>query len=318
MPRSLRARILIAFACVYVIWGSTYLGIHWALESFPPFSLGGIRFLIAGGALFAILRWRGAALPTAAQWRSSLILGGLMLFMGNAGVTWSSQHAPSGLVSLIVCTVPLWMAILPFVLEHKTPAPAVIAGLAVGFAGIVMLVGPAATRASGAMPVVPAIVLTIGSLAWAYGSLQAPKLEMPASKLMGAAMQMLCAGALFTVPIVATGELPRLAAATITPRAVSAMLYLIVFGSIVGFTAYAWLLSATTPARVSTYAFVNPIVAVLLGWAFGGEAITARVILSGALIVGAVALITLAPAKARSVAPKPVEHDLDRAGNRVA
>uniref|UniRef100_A0A832MMM8 EamA domain-containing protein n=1 Tax=Eiseniibacteriota bacterium TaxID=2212470 RepID=A0A832MMM8_UNCEI len=297
MMRGRRGRVLLAFAAVYVIWGSTYLAIRWALVSFPPFTLAGVRFLIAGGVLTAWALARGAAPPAAVHWRSAAIVGGLMLFGGNAAVVWATQRAPSGLVAVLVAMVPFWMALLSSVGPRRVPLRwPTMAGVAIGMAGIALLVRPGSLSSPGGVDPAAAGVLALGSLSWASGSLLARRVPLPSAPLLAIGLEMLCGGALLAIAAAAAGEAPRVRWDALDARAVAALLYLVAFGSIVAFTAYIWLLGATTPARVSTYAFVNPVVAVALGWAFAGEPVTARTASASALVVAAVAIITLAPA----------------------
>jgi drug/metabolite transporter (DMT)-like permease len=295
MPeRATRARVLLAFAAVYLIWGSTYLAIRFAIETLPPFLMAGSRFLAAGTVLYAWARWRGAAAPSRRHWRSAAIVGGLLLLGGNGAVVWSEQRVASGLAALLVCTVPLWMVVLPGFRPGGTRPPAtVLGGVALGLAGVALLVGPG--RLAGAEGVDPlgALALIAGSFLWSMGSLYARRAPLPAAPLLGTAMEMLCGGALLLVAGLLTGEVARLDPAAVSPRSALALLYLTVFGSLVAFSAYVFLLRATTPARVSTYAFVNPVVAVVLGWAFAGEPVTSRTLLAAAVIVSGVMLITL-------------------------
>jgi drug/metabolite transporter (DMT)-like permease len=289
-----RSRVLLAFAAVYVIWGSTYLAIRFAIETLPPFLMAGTRFVVAGAVLYAWAVLRGAGRPTARHWRSAAIIGGLLLLGGNGAVVWSEQRVPSGLAALLVCTVPLWMVVVPALRRGGTRPPAqVLAGVALGLTGVALLVGPGRLAGSGGVDPLGALALVTGSLLWSTGSLYARRAPLPAAPLLGAAMEMLCGGALLLVAGLLTGEAARLDLAAVSPRSALALLYLTVFGSLVAFSAYVFLLRATTPARVSTYAFVNPVVAVLLGWAFAGEPVTGRTLIAAAVIVGGVVLITL-------------------------
>jgi drug/metabolite transporter (DMT)-like permease len=224
----------------------------------------------------------------------------MMLFVGNASVTWSTQRVPSGLVAVMVAMVPLWMALLASVGPDRIPLRAqTAAGIALGLAGIALLVRPGSMSAPGGVDPLAAGVLAVGCLSWAGGSLLARRLPLPGSPLLATGMEMLCGGAMLAAVGYAAGEWPLIRWGALEPRAVLALLYLTGFGSIVAFTAYIWLLGATTPAKVSTYAFVNPVVAVLLGWALGGEGLTSRTALASTLVIAAVALITLAPARPR-------------------
>ncbi|MHB1225289.1 MAG: EamA family transporter [Gemmatimonadaceae bacterium] len=312
MPESLpaaapsRARVLAAYAVVYVVWGSTYLAINFAIATLPPFLMAGVRFLVAGLALYAWMRARGAVRPSAAQWKVATIIGAFLLLGGNGAVVWAEQFVPSGITALLVATVPLWMALLGWLgPDRRRPTTRVSLGLLVGMIGIVVLVGPGALIGQGGnVDLVGAAVLMFGSLAWAAGSLYARRAATPPSPQLGTAMQMLSGGLLLVVLGLATGEGRGLDAGAISATSMSALLYLIIFGSLVGFSAYVWLLRVEPPTRVSTYAYVNPVVAVGLGWLLAGEALTAQTLFAAAIIVGAVVLIvtTAKPAAGRTAA----------------
>ncbi len=286
-----RGRLLLAFAAIYVVWGSTYLAIRFAIETIPPFFVAGSRHLVAGTLLYAWARGRGAAPPTRAEWLTAAGLGALMLLGGNGAVTWSEQRVPSGLAAVIVATVPLWMVLL----EGKRPTRRVVFGLGLGLAGIGLLVGPGEIAGVGRVDPLGALVLVGGSLSWAIGSLRGRKARLPASPQVSTAAQMLTGGGLLLVLGLATGEGPRLAAAAVSSRSLLSVAYLVVFGSLIGFSAYVWLMRVSTPARVATYAYVNPVVAVALGAAFGGEPLTARTLAASAIIVLAVVAIVRTP-----------------------
>jgi len=288
-----RWRVPAAFAAVYLIWGSTYLAIRFAVETMPPFLMAGTRFLIAGTILYTVMRRRGAPAPTHLHWRSALIVGALMLLAGNGGVVWAEQEVPSSIASLMVATVPLWMVMLNWLHGDRIrPTAGVALGLAMGTAGIVLLVSTGQGTDGQPLHAAGLLVLTVGSLSWAIGSLYSRRAPLPGDALLGTAMEMLAGGALLFLAGMASGEAGQAAWQDVSRRSVLAFLYLIVLGSLVGFSAYIWLLRNSTPAKVSTYAFVNPVVAVFLGWALGGEPLTARTLLAAAIIVGGVALIT--------------------------
>jgi len=286
-----RGRLLLAFAAIYLVWGSTYLAIRFAIETIPPFLVAGARHVAAGALLYAWARGRGATAPTRAQWLTAAGLGGLMLLGGNGAVTWSEQRVPSGLAAVIVATVPLWIVLL----EGKRPSRRVALGIVLGLAGIGLLVGPGEIAGAGRIDPLGALVLVGGSLSWAIGSLRGRTAGLPASAQVSTAAQMLTGGGLLLVVGLAAGELPRLLASEVSPRSLSAVAYLVVFGSLIGFSAYVWLMRVAAPARVATYAYVNPVVAVALGAAFGGEPLTFRTLLAAAIIVLAVVAIVRAP-----------------------
>jgi drug/metabolite transporter (DMT)-like permease len=289
-----------AFAIVYVIWGSTYLAILFAIDTLPPFLMASARFLIAGALLYAWSRvLAGAAAPSAVQWRSSAIVGVLLLLGGNGLVVWSEQRIPSGMAALLVGTVPCFMVIIDWLRPGGSrPSGRIVAGLALGLLGLVWLVGPDSVMGGGRADLLGAGALVLASLSWAIGSIYSRHAPMPSSPFLGTAMQMLAASvALFAVSA-ALGEPWHFDVGAVSLRSVLGFVYLVVLGSIVAFSAYIWLLRVSTPARVSTYAYVNPVVAVLLGWALAGEALTTRMLVAAAVIVSGVALITLAPRRA--------------------
>ncbi|HEX7091511.1 MAG TPA: EamA family transporter [Longimicrobiales bacterium] len=288
------AKVVAAFAAVYTIWGSTYLAILYAIETLPPFLMAGVRFVIAGSVLYAWAWLRGARRPvTLLHWKSALVVGGLLLLGGNGAVVWAEQRVASGLAALLVATVPLWMVLLDWLRPAGVPPDRrTAAGIVIGLAGLALLVGPESLLGGGRVDPLGAGVLVAGSLSWAAGSLYARGARLPDSALLATAMEMLAGGALLVLVGALTGEVGRLDPGAVSARSLLGLLYLIVFGSLVGFTAYTWLLGVSTPARVSTYAYVNPVVAVLLGWALAGEPLTPRMALAAAVIVAAVAAIT--------------------------
>jgi drug/metabolite transporter (DMT)-like permease len=287
-----RTKLILAFAAVYVIWGSTYLAILYAIETLPPFLMAGTRFVVAGALLYLWARSRGLAAPTRTQWLACAGAGLLMLMGGNGAVVWAEQRVPSGVAALLVAIVPCWMVLLDWLRGGMRPTPQVVAGLVLGLLGLALLVGPEALIGGGRVDTLGAIVLVVGGLSWAAGSLYSRGRKLPRPRIATAA-QMLAGGAGLLVLGTMTGEWTRIDPAAISTRSLLALLYLVVFGSLIAFSAYVWLLRVSTPAKVSTYAYVNPIVAVLLGWTFAGEALTWRMIVAAAVIVTGVALITL-------------------------
>lgn len=290
-----RGRVLVAFAAVYVIWGSTYLAIRVAIETLPPLLMAGTRFLLAGSLLYGWMRLRGAERPQRAHWRSAAIVGGFLLLGGNGGVVWAEQRVPSGLTALLVATVPLWMTLLGWWLGHeRRPNRRVAAGLFLGLLGVGLLVAARGVGdPTGADPL-GAVVLVGASLSWAYGSLWSRRAELPRSPFLATAMEMMAGGALLLVASGLRGEWLRLDPSAVSTRSLVAVSYLVVFGSLVGFTAYVYLLRASTPTRVATYAFVNPAVAVVLGWLVAGEALTHRTAGAAAIILTGVVLLVTA------------------------
>jgi drug/metabolite transporter (DMT)-like permease len=286
--------VITAFASLYVIWGSTYLAIRIAIETLPPFLMAGTRFLAAGAILYALARGRGAAAPTRAHWRSAAIIGFLLLMWSNGSVVWAETRVPSGITSLLVTTVPLFMVLIHWMRrDGERPRLGVAAGIALGLAGVAFLVGPGTIAGGESLDPLGTVVLCIAPIAWAYGSIWSRHADLPRSPILAIGMEMLAGGAFLLVLGLAVGESAQVTLSAISARSVAAWAYLTVFGALVGFTAYLWLLQVSTPAKVSTYAFVNPVVAVFLGWAFAHEPVTPRTLIAAAAIIGAVALITL-------------------------
>ena len=290
-PRPSTARLVAAFAAVYVLWGSTYLGIRFSMETLPPFFTQGIRYVAAGVVLWAWARRSGAARPTPREWTGGAVAGVLLFVCGTGGVIWAEHLIPSGIAALVVATEPAAFVLIETVRRRRLPRGAVLAGLALGALGLLVLVGPGELLGGESFALPALLVLIAGTFCWAGGSLYSRGSRLPASPVMATAVTLLCGGAGLAILGTATGELARFDPAAVSAKSLLATAYLLVFGSIVGFTAYLWLLRNTTVARVSTYAYVNPIVAVLLGWALAGEPFTARVALAAAVIVGAVAII---------------------------
>lgn len=287
-----RAQVVVAFAAVYVLWGSTYLAIRFGVETIPPFILAGVRHLTAGVLLYGWLRLSGAPAPSRRHWRSAAVIGGLMLLGGNGLVTWAERRVPSGLAALIVASVPLWMTLLHGLQNRERPHGVVILGLAMGLGGLAFLVAPGRIAGvTGHVDPIGAAALLAAALLWAIGSLYSRRADLPASTLLATAMEMVAGGLILLGTATAKGEWSGFALSAVSSRSFYALGYLIVAGSLLGFTAYIFLLGATTPARVSTYAFVNPVVAVFLGWALAGEAVTLRTGIAALGIVGAVAII---------------------------
>ena len=301
------AAVAAAFAVVYVVWGSTYLAIRFGVETIPPFLMAGTRHLTAGLLLYGWLRMRGGAKPEWRHWKSAAVIGGLLLLGGNGLVTWAEQRVPSGLAALIVSSVPIWMAIFEGIEKKTRPSGLVIFGLLTGVAGIALLVVPGRFGGNGHVDPLGAAALLTAALSWSFGSLYSRRAALPSSTLTATAMEMIAGGTLLWVVGLILGEGSRLHLSAISARSALSLAYLVIFGSLLGFSAYIWILKVSTPARVSTYAYVNPIVAVLLGAATAGEAITTRILVAALVIVSAVALIIRARARASAAAKPPTE-----------
>ena len=292
LPRSRqasRAQIVIAFAAVYVIWGSTYLTIHIAIETIPALLMSGARFVFAGLLLLAFTHRPGAPRErlTLIHWRSALIIGGCLLLVGNGGVAWGEQYLPSGFVALIIATVPLWMALFAPAFGGRWINWTAAIGIAIGLAGIVLLVRPGGSG-SGQWQT---LVVLLAPILWAIGSLYARTAPAPSQPLMAIAMEMIAGGLLLGVAGVATGELGRVHLGSISFASIAAFAYLVLVGALVGYVAYIWLLHHVSVTAASTYAFVNPVVAVALGAVILGEPITPLTLVAAILIVGAVVVL---------------------------
>lgn len=293
-----RTLIILAFAAIYLVWGSTYLAIRVVVETLPPFLSAGVRFVIAGGLLFAFLSALGLARPTPAQWRHATVAGGLLLVGGNGLVMWAEQHLSSGLTALIVALAPVWFALLDWLRPNGArPQFKTVLGIIIGFVGVLMLVN----GRTGTMHVQAywwsGLALILAGLSWAAGSLYSKYSPNSGSPWMNAAAQMLCGGVGLLLVGTLLGEPFRTDWSRVSGRSLAALGYLIVFGSWIGFSAYVWLLKVSTPTRVSTYAYVNPVIAVFLGWAVLGESVNAHMLGGAMVILAGVITITL-PANA--------------------
>src|SRR5512140_30066 len=299
-----RTLVIIAFAALYVIWGSTYLGIRFSIETIPPFLMAGARFVLAGMIMYAIAWSQGISKSTWANWRTSLIIGACLLLGGNGGVTISEQYIDSGLAALIVAIVPIYIVLLGWATGMAPrPTPIMWMGLAGGFVGVGILFGPGLHLHSsgGRNPAIGISILLVTSFLWSAGSLYSRAAKHAASPFLTAAQQMICGGLLLLLAGALTGEMRRFHPGSVSILSVASFAYLVIIGAVVGYTAYIWLLRHCDPAKVATYAYVNPIVAVLLGAAFAGETVTLRVLIAAALIIGSVAIvITAQQLKARA------------------
>lgn len=298
-----RTAIWGALGAVYLIWGSTYLGIRFVVETMPPFISAGARFLVAGGVLYGVRRALGDPAPTRIEWRSAAIIGLLLLLGGNGGVVWAEQRVPSGLASLMIGTTPLWIVLLDYLRPWRffvkspekfaRPHPRALLGVVIGFSGVLLLVNNVGGQ-GGALDPVGALVLILATFSWACGSLYGRGARLPASPLLGTGMEMLVGGVSQLLFGTLLGEWGRLDLSGITTQSVVALVYLIVVGSWGGYSAYVWLLRNAPTPLVATYAYVNPIVAIILGSLLANEQITPRVVLAAAVILGAVVLTTTA------------------------
>jgi len=285
-----------ALIALYIVWGSTYLAIRFGVATIPPFILAATRFLIAGSILYLWRRAAGDRRPSLLNWRSAAIVGGFLLVGGNGGVSWAEQRVVSGVAALMVGLVPLWMLLMDAVRPGGVnPGARGIAGVLLGLAGIVLLIGPANLLGfSHDIDLIGILALCLAAFLWAAGSLYSRKAPLPDSPLLGTGMEMLAGGAGLLILATATGEWSRLDLAAVAPRSLWGLAYLIIFGSLVGYTAYTWLLRVAPTPLVSTYAYVNPLIAILVGNLLAQEPLTPRIVLSALVIVSSVALINTA------------------------
>jgi drug/metabolite transporter (DMT)-like permease len=283
----MKMRVWAALVTIYVVWGSTFLAIAVAVRDLPPFLSMAIRHLVAGALLFGVASWRrsGDGELGWRQWGAAFIFGGALFLGGHGLLAWAQQDVASGVAALLVGTIPLWFAILARVAFGERLGRRATIGLVLGFMGLALLVDP--TGHGGAKPL-GAFAIAFGAFAWAAGSVWSRRLPLPGDTLLSAAMGMLAGGTLLAL---VSGALGELGDARFTPEALGATAYLIVVGSVVGFSAYVWLLKVAPASTVSTYAYVNPVIAVALGWAFNDEVITVRTLVAGAAIVVGVALM---------------------------
>lgn len=287
-----RWKVVTAFAFVYVIWGSTYLAIRFAIDTLPPFLMASGRFLVAGGLMWLWAKRRGAGRPTRRQVGAAAVVGALLLMGGNGGVVWAQQRIDSGLAALLVAMVPLWVVTIEWLLPGgRRPRLPLALGVVGGLAGIVLLVGPAELAGVERMDLLGAGAVIVASLLWSIGSLYAARAELPKSARQATGIEMLFGGVGLLAVGSLSGEFARLDLAAVTPQSWAALAYLVVFGSLIAFSAYVWLLRVAPASKVATYAYVNPVVALVLGWAFAGEELTARTLLAAAVILASVMLI---------------------------
>ena len=289
-----RPAIIAAFATIYLVWGSTYLGIRVAVETMPPFLMAAVRFFIAGGLLFTFLRFRGAALPTARQWRANAIIGTLLLLGGNGAVVWAEQFVPSGITALLVGIGPLFIVLTEWAWPGGLrPTVPTFAALLLGFAGVVWLAAPWQNFAHGGLHLGGCLAILAGCFFWGIGSITSRHAQHGSPPAMAAALQMIGGGGALLIVAGVTGDFSQFDIHAVSARSWGAFAYLIVIGSLVGFSTFVWLMKNCPPAQVATYGYVNPIVAVILGWLLLDEPIASRTLVAAAIIVAAVAIITV-------------------------
>lgn len=291
-------QVVIALILVYIFWGGTYLGIKLAVVTIPPFIMAGTRFLVAGIVLYFYALSKGAHKPTKENWIAGFTVSFLILLLGNGSVTWASKLVPSNISAIIIATVPMWLIIFNWLLISKQPpAPGVIVGVIIGLFGIGVLVFGSSSSATGALNPIGIGVLIFAAMTWSLGSLYSKFAKLPQNTIQSIAVQMLCAAVLFYITSLFAGDWKNFDIAAITLSSLLGLLYLIFFGSIIGYSAYIWLIKNVEPAIVSTYAFVNPAVAVFAGWAILGETLSPNAMVATGIILLAVIIITLSQAR---------------------
>jgi drug/metabolite transporter (DMT)-like permease len=295
VPREHRLRLLAAFAAIYLIWGSTYLAIRYAVATIPPYLMAGTRFGVAGLILLAVSHMRGAAWPTGRQWGVAFVSGTLLLAGGIGSVSWAEQRVPSGLAALVAGAVPLVTVVVDWLRPGGSrPDGFTMLGLLAGFAGVVLLINPGANDAARIVPA-GAGILVVAVVSWACGTVFSRHVHGAPSPLMGAGASMLMGSLSLFGLATLLGETAHVDLGAVSLQSLAALSYLVVFGSVLAFTAYFWLIKNTTPAKAMTYAYVNPVLALLLGWAVEGEPVTARVVLAASVILAGVLVVTALP-----------------------
>jgi drug/metabolite transporter (DMT)-like permease len=283
-----RVLLFAAFIAIYVIWGSTYLAIRYAVETIPPLITAAMRHVVAGSVLFTWAWVRGFR-PTAAQWRAALKIGALYFLVSHGMLHWAEQHVASGMAALLIATEPMLIALLAVLAGQERLTRMLISGMILGLIGVGVLMGGSILGQPGEL--VGIIAVLISGVAWSVGVHFSRRVGLPSDTLAASAMTLLCGSALLWIASAATGEISHMQLGAITMKSVLGLAYLAVFGTIIAFTAYTWLLSHISPTVVSTHTYVNPIIAVLLGWALAGEPLNARVVIAALVILGSIVLI---------------------------
>lgn len=288
--------LLLAFAAVYVLWGSTYLALHFVLESMPPFLMASFRFLTAGSIMLLFAKLNKQHWPAKQEIKNSAVVGILLLVLGNGGVVWAQQYIDSGITALIVTIEPVWVVLLMwFRSTDNKPSPIVWFGIFLGLLGMLVLVGPSSLGSVEQLNPIGVLALLISSISWAVGSVYALNIKLPSSAAMSTGFQMLAAGICLFIIGSSRSEWMNFELSEITNRSILGFLYLIIFGSLIGFTSYSYIVKNANPTSVSTYAYVNPVIAVFLGWWIGNERVGMQTLLAAVLLVSAVVIIIMKP-----------------------
>jgi len=297
-PRPQRWKILLAFAIIYLVWGSTFLAIRVGVREVPPFLLAGMRFFAAGIALYSWMRVKGTTSPSRREWASTTLLAVLIFVLDYGLVFWAEQRVPSGITAVMLATIPLFTALMEIlILRTQKLTLRLGCALVVGLAGVAVLVSRSVAFGDAPIERSGAIALVVAALCWSLASVLTRKLRLPESKVMSSGAQMLVGGILLMAVAAMFGEFSGFHLRTVSTGAWLALAYLVVAGSIIAFTAYVWLIHHESPTKVGTYAYVNPVVAVLVGYFLGGEALGARTLLGTLLVLVSVIVITTTPKK---------------------
>ncbi len=314
-PPASRAALIAGFAAIYLIWGSTYLGIRIVVETVPAFLMASVRFLVAGLIVAGFIALTRGFKATRAQWRDNAIIGGFLCLGGNGLVSWAEEKVPSGIATLIISAGPVFIVLMDWGVHAyfkdgkrgTRPRPLTFVGLALGFMGLGILVGPEVLATGvGSLDPWRVLALLAATFLWGVGMIIMRYVHDSAEPFTASGIQMICGSGWLLVASVATGELSRFDPGAISSRSVIAWTYLVLFGSLIGFSTFTWLMKHSTPAKVSTYAYVNPIVAVFLGWLVLHETVNPRIFVAAAIIIAGVAIITVAKA-IKPAAAKPAE-----------
>ena len=309
-----RWKVLLAFAIIYLVWGSTFFAIRVGVREVPPFLLAGMRFLVAGAVMYAWMRAKGTPSPTVRQWSAVTLLAVLIFVVDYGLVFWAEQRVPSGITAVMLGTIPVFMTVSEIlIMKTQRLTLRLACALLVGVAGVGVLVSRSVSLGDAPVDPVGAGALIVAAVGWSIGSALTRKLPLPASKAMSSGSQMLAGGVLLLMLAAAFHEFRGFQLQAVSARAWAALVYLIIAGSIVAFTAYVWLIHHESPTKVGTYAYVNPVVAVLVGYFFGGEGLGVRTIAGTALVLVSVVVITTAPktSRERSQVPATAEPSMD-------
>ncbi len=283
-----RLLTILAFACIYLVWGSTYLAIRYAVETIPPLFVASFRHLIAGGLLFGWCWWRGLR-PTRQQWFASIVLGGLFFLVGHGTLHWAEQTLPSGMAALLIATEPIFVAIILTSTGRTRITPKLLIGLLLGLFGVALIMG--ADLQTGRSQLLSSLAVLIGTVSWSIGMVYSRSAALHPDDSMAAAMSLLAGAVMLFLAGAVTGEAAEFDIAVVSARSLAALGYLAIAGSLVAYSAYFWLLNRYPPTLIATHTYVNPVVALVLGWSIAGEVLTARFVFGGVVVIAAIALV---------------------------